>query len=301
MTTWEEAARKVGNEIRDQFIDVAVDPLGSIDMHLEGIRDGGDPRPSLAVIADDALTVYAVTMNVRREEALNLVLRTIAEKQADYGPQNILWAGVQGIMLRMHDKTARIRNLQARGQASNEPLADSWLDLVGYSIVGIMLIDGTFEYPLARDLPKPTDEFGYTAPDANGRFGLPSHFTKDPFSQLADDPEFVEAVKDFSEARSMGDRLDLREDGSYGIRGDAGSVTVLLGEDDTTIRISDPEGNYIDVTGADGEVRMHTSEFPMLLNSDRMAVVLAIALGACEHSLAWRNTNMTAEVPKYEQ
>ena len=56
------------------------------------------------------------------------------------------------LLLRLHDKVARLENLISNGrEAQNESLHDTYLDIVGYSAIGLMLLDGSFFYPMAFD------------------------------------------------------------------------------------------------------------------------------------------------------
>jgi hypothetical protein len=65
---------------------------------------------------------------------------TVISKQRDYGKENITRFGQLGLLVRVHDKLARLEHLTATGKTpSNESLADTVLDLVGYSILGAML------------------------------------------------------------------------------------------------------------------------------------------------------------------
>jgi hypothetical protein len=86
-------------------------------------------------------------------DILNTLATTLVDKQHDYGHDNILWGGPEGVLVRAHDKIARLKNLMGRDQPANESLRDSWLDLAGYAIIGIMLLDGTFTRTLAVDKP----------------------------------------------------------------------------------------------------------------------------------------------------
>jgi len=153
MRTWEEAAQAAAEDIPE--IPVEGDALDIIDGFLDDLKhecDTGDEVDEdwFRFIADEALTAQGGHRQIVTERVLDL----ISQKQHDYGHDNVLWGGVAGIVLRMHDKTARIRNLVSRGrQPAHESLTDSWLDLVGYSIIGIMLVRGTFKLPLKRDLP----------------------------------------------------------------------------------------------------------------------------------------------------
>lgn len=78
------------------------------------------------------------------DEAGDLLLR----KQMDYGPTNISRAPggpLNGLRVRMHDKIARINNLLDKGvDPQNESLRDSFIDLLNYSAIAIMVLEGTW-------------------------------------------------------------------------------------------------------------------------------------------------------------
>ena len=78
------------------------------------------------------------------DSAGNLLL----SKQADYGPKNISDAPggpLNGLRVRMHDKIARINNLIDSGaEPENESLRDSFIDLLNYSAIAMMVLDGTW-------------------------------------------------------------------------------------------------------------------------------------------------------------
>lgn len=77
------------------------------------------------------------------------VTETLIRKQRDYGPENIRRFGRQGLMVRMHDKIARLENLETTGRSpDNETVVDNLLDVVGYAAIGIMWETGTFLNPL---------------------------------------------------------------------------------------------------------------------------------------------------------
>ena len=81
--------------------------------------------------------------NVRSilDEAGDLLLR----KQIDYGPTNISRAPggpLNGLRVRMHDKIARINNLLDKNiDPQNESLRDSFIDLLNYSAIAIMVLE----------------------------------------------------------------------------------------------------------------------------------------------------------------
>ena len=97
--------------------------------------------------SDQAATSQGITQEfidtVREllDEAGNLLLR----KQMDYGPTNISKAPggpINGLRVRMHDKIARINNLIDKGvDPQNESLRDSFIDLLNYSAIAIMVLE----------------------------------------------------------------------------------------------------------------------------------------------------------------
>ena len=72
----------------------------------------------------------------------------LLSKHADYGPLNIANApggALNGLRVRMHDKTARINHLIDNAKYKNpehESLRDSFLDLMNYSAIALLVIDG---------------------------------------------------------------------------------------------------------------------------------------------------------------
>jgi hypothetical protein len=75
------------------------------------------------------------------DAAGNLLIR----KHKDYGPKNIAHSpggALNGLRVRMHDKIARINHLiDSRVAPSNESLRDSFIDLLNYSAIAIMVLD----------------------------------------------------------------------------------------------------------------------------------------------------------------
>ncbi len=69
----------------------------------------------------------------------------VCRKQRDYGHKNISRFGRQGLMVRLHDKVARLENLLGSSRVpNNESIEDNVLDLVGYACIGMMWERGTF-------------------------------------------------------------------------------------------------------------------------------------------------------------
>ena len=74
----------------------------------------------------------------------------IIKKHKDYGPKNISnspYGPLQGLIVRMWDKIARIVNLTKTGKetAENEPLEDSFKDIANYGIIGLLVLRGKWD------------------------------------------------------------------------------------------------------------------------------------------------------------
>ena len=71
----------------------------------------------------------------------NLLIR----KHKDYGPKNIAHSpggALNGLRVRMHDKIAKINHLvDSRVAPSNESLRDSFVDLLNYSAIAILVLE----------------------------------------------------------------------------------------------------------------------------------------------------------------
>jgi hypothetical protein len=70
-------------------------------------------------------------------------------KQRDYGSENISKFGTAGLLIRIHDKIARLENIMERSQndfntavgvnaVAGETIVDTLYDVVGYSTIGLM-------------------------------------------------------------------------------------------------------------------------------------------------------------------
>lgn len=82
---------------------------------------------------------------------LNTLTNTLVKKQRDYGHENIARFGRQGLIIRTHDKLARLENLTKvvrSYQPQNESIVDTVLDIAGYSAIGVMWERGTFLLPV---------------------------------------------------------------------------------------------------------------------------------------------------------
>jgi hypothetical protein len=79
----------------------------------------------------------------------------LISKHHDYGPLNIARSPggpINGLRVRMWDKIARINNLvDSQVKPSNESLRDSFMDLLNYSAIAMMVLDGNWPEVQALD------------------------------------------------------------------------------------------------------------------------------------------------------
>jgi len=74
----------------------------------------------------------------------------LVRKQHDYGHHNIARFGRAGLLVRMHDKVARLENLlEFLKSPENESVVDNFIDVIGYASIGIMWEKNWFLLPLA--------------------------------------------------------------------------------------------------------------------------------------------------------
>jgi len=84
------------------------------------------------------------------EAIMNELFSILVKKHADYGPFNIAHApggAMNGLMVRMHDKMARLKNLTYNNSATPnyESIEDTLIDLANYAIIGLLVQRGQWE------------------------------------------------------------------------------------------------------------------------------------------------------------
>lgn len=83
------------------------------------------------------------------EVIMNELFNILVTKHADYGPLNIAHApggAMNGLLVRMHDKMARLKNLTYNNATPNyESIEDTLIDLANYAIIGLLVQRGQWE------------------------------------------------------------------------------------------------------------------------------------------------------------
>lgn len=88
------------------------------------------------------------------EEAIDSIFaelrQVLLSKRRDYGSDNIGAFGELGVLVRVYDKVARLKNLlyDNPGEPKNEALEDTWRDISNYGLLALMERRGILKLPL---------------------------------------------------------------------------------------------------------------------------------------------------------
>ena len=93
------------------------------------------------------------------EDVCIRLMQLLIKKHRDYGTNNLLKFGTFGILVRSSDKIERLVNLQNRKESvEDETILDTWMDVAGYALQAIMMLENTFSNPLinadANEIPE---------------------------------------------------------------------------------------------------------------------------------------------------
>jgi hypothetical protein len=121
-------------------------PLGRTRAEREGIYSGELHAGGNHTHSDTNWAEFELNVRDVMQELGDLLIK----KHRDYGPKNIThspYGPLQGLVVRMWDKIARIVNLTKQGnvKAENEPLEDSFKDIANYGIIGLLVLRGKWD------------------------------------------------------------------------------------------------------------------------------------------------------------
>ena len=124
---------------------------------LEGVKTQ-DHKHLWSMLSSNALRI-AKTNDATYLLTESEILNTVIKKQRDYGHKNISKFGITGLVIRVHDKVARVENLMKKENYANavgdETILDTLMDIIGYSIIAYMWLNNTFMYELEKNYEKP--------------------------------------------------------------------------------------------------------------------------------------------------
>lgn len=114
--------------------------------YVGGVRLEPSPKPNRLALEVDIPERYSpetVEQTRKALEHLAEYARLFAAKQESYGRGNIDGFGELGVLVRLNDKVERLKNLIYRGKSNNlEAVEDTWLDVIGYGLIGLMIHRG---------------------------------------------------------------------------------------------------------------------------------------------------------------
>jgi hypothetical protein len=152
--TWEDAARKAVYQIIEHPFKT-YNRLSDLRQYLDYLITQMGPG-STTEISDTSAAAYwsifgsSAVATAQKNQIFDLsaaelstlimpISEILIRKQRDYGHENIARFGRTGLLVRTHDKVARLENLEAKqAPPSNESVVDNYIDVIGYSAIGIM-------------------------------------------------------------------------------------------------------------------------------------------------------------------
>lgn len=153
--TWEQSATQwvlyLGTLTPGQFIQPSVESMRN---HIDSLEEAyrSDREIFGTQQSFERIAAMAVEEMRRREEwDPGYIISTLCKKQHDYGHGNINRFGIYGVIVRLSDKIERLDNLSKIDKPQNEAKQDTLLDIVGYCVIALMLMDETFNLNLGDD------------------------------------------------------------------------------------------------------------------------------------------------------
>jgi hypothetical protein len=161
---WEDAARRAVFQIFNHSLNVW-DRLSDVREYLDYLIEEVGPESKKDISGKVAAEYWAIlgrTAAVAAEknnvfihideqlsQYVDKISTILVKKQRDYGHHNIARFGRAGLLVRMHDKVARLENLlQDERTPENESILDNYIDVIGYASIGIMWERNWFLLPL---------------------------------------------------------------------------------------------------------------------------------------------------------
>jgi translation elongation factor EF-Tu-like GTPase len=76
------------------------------------------------------------------EKIADEIKELLKYKNKTYGDNNVIKMGKLGVLNRVEEKIARLRNMIEKNIEDKESKEDSWKDIAGFGIIGVMLERG---------------------------------------------------------------------------------------------------------------------------------------------------------------
>lgn len=147
--TWEQSAMQwvgyLAGIKTDQSISPNISTMREYIYALEEVFDRGDRDVKGTQNTFEHIATMAIDgMRAREIWDTGQMVSTLCKKQHDYGHGNIKRFGLFGVIVRLSDKIERLSNLNKVDNPHNESKNDTLLDIVGYCVIALMIMDDTF-------------------------------------------------------------------------------------------------------------------------------------------------------------
>ena len=130
------------------FNDCDINLQNLFNMLLTGSIDVSQSKNVFIKIKNTAIAEIVKNKQTNIETILKTVENIGLNKNNDYGSNNILKYGIIGIIVRIGDKIARLKNLMSNNTKQSvldEKIEDTLLDTINYATYGEMLSEGVWE------------------------------------------------------------------------------------------------------------------------------------------------------------
>lgn len=110
---------------------------------FDELKFESDRIPNIRIKSDSDLGVSSA-FSQEVDKIMSELGDLLKRKHADYGPKNIADApggAINGLLVRMHDKMARLKNLHYNNKSANyESIEDTYKDLANYAVIALMVL-----------------------------------------------------------------------------------------------------------------------------------------------------------------
>ena len=150
--TWEQSAMQwvmyLSGIEHDQGISPTISKMRSYIDSLEEVYNTDEEIAGTQQAFEYIAVTAIAAMRYREMWDTGFMVSTLCKKQHDYGHGNINRFGIYGVIVRLSDKIERLENLNKIETPHNESKHDTLLDIVGYCVIALMLMDNTFNLEL---------------------------------------------------------------------------------------------------------------------------------------------------------
>ena len=123
---------------------------------------------------------------IEKPEAIAKILKAqsvlFLSKLKDYGTEDMTEVGLEGVLMRLNEKILRGKNISQNQRFGEESLRDTFMDVMGYAMIGILMLDNDWEDNASKLLIHRTEEakaFALPYPKKEGDVGFDLYTVED--------------------------------------------------------------------------------------------------------------------------